>query len=134
MKFICIVTLVALVISSSNASITSTVNLGVSGSQSISMNYLTALLNGLIPLDFVAQVAQALQVNQTVTAIWINMQSGFPDVQVGDTGFGIQFSCSLSNGCSAASQITASLYSSYLSSVNPTIWAAAVFLKSYLSY
>ena len=124
MRFIFNITLVTLVILAANGTIINSVNLGASGSQGMTLNYLANPLNALLYIDFAAQVDQALAFGKTTTAICIDKQDNAVDVQVGDSGFGVMFVCFLPGGCSFAYQLSVWLFASHLSSISPPTWAA----------
>ena len=74
------------------------IDLGGDGTQYIKINYLNDTGDSTLHIDFIAHINQELEFFRNTAAICFKKNNNATDVQVGDPGFGIMFSCYLQGG------------------------------------
>ena len=64
--------------------------------------------------EFVAHISKELGFFQSATAICFAKHDNATDIQVGDKGFLLEFSCYVNGGCSDGTKLSVALFASYL--------------------
>ena len=119
-QLLCAIVIMAAVINIASAE---TIVLGEKGNESITMTYIVTQEDEAMRVRFRMKKDKKLEFNRSAVAVCFQTDEN-NELQTGAKGFGLNYSCTVEDGCKYGSDLVYAFFASELKSTDPPTWAA----------